>query len=192
MCSFLSRTLAQKSHIFPLHGPLTITQNAAIRQPQKSWNLRSPAYLKGCLTGCHYLILDIDHPITIEELAVIIDMQDDSKSSNIGPKIRKEKETVEKMIRLYCEKKHSPASGTLCSECQNLLEYAHLRLEKCQYQEDKPTCRKCPVHCYKLTMREEIRQVMRFSGPRLALRAPMDWIRHQIHDRDDSESEKDV
>jgi hypothetical protein len=32
---------------------------------------------------------------------------------------------------------------------------------------------------------------MRFSGPRLALRAPMDWIRHQIHDRDDYEEEKE-
>lgn len=38
-------------------------------------------------------------------------------------------------------------------------------------------------------MRDEIRRVMRFSGPRLALRAPMDWIRHQIHDRDDVDSE---
>lgn len=137
-------------------------------------------------------MLDIDQPITIEELSVIIDMQDESKSSNIGSKIRKEKETVEKMIRLYCEKKHSPSSRTLCSECQSLLEYSHERLEQCQYQEDKPTCRKCPVHCYRPTMRKEIRRVMRFSGLWLALRAPVDWIRHQIHDRDDIESEREV
>lgn len=123
---------------------------------------------------------------------MIIDMQDESKSSNIGPKIRKEKVTVEKMISLYCEKKHTPSSTTLCSECQNLLEYSNQRLEQCQYQEDKPTCRKCPVHCYRPIMREEIRRVMRFSGLRLVLRAPMDWIKHQIHDREDSESEKDV
>ncbi|MFX1559186.1 MAG: nitrous oxide-stimulated promoter family protein [Promethearchaeota archaeon] len=112
-------------------------------------------------------------------------MQDESTSSNIGPKIQKEKETVEKMIRLYCENKHSSSSGTLCTNCQNLLEYSHKRLEQCQYQEKKPTCRKCPVHCYRPTMRDEIRRVMRFSGPRLALRAPIDWIRHQIHDRAD-------
>ena len=123
---------------------------------------------------------------------MIIDMKDESKSSNIGPKIRKEKATVEKMIRLYCEKKHSSLSGTLCSECHSLLEYSHQRLEQCQYNDDKPTCRKCPVHCYRTTMRVEIRRIMRFSGPRLALRAPMDWIRHQIHDREDGESEKVV
>ena len=116
---------------------------------------------------------------------VIANMQDESKASNIGLLIQKEKETVEKMIRLYCEKKHSTISGSLCTECQSLLEYSHKRLEECQYQEDKPTCRKCPVHCYRPTMRKEIRRVMRFSGPRLALRAPMDWIRHQIHDRSD-------
>jgi hypothetical protein len=135
-------------------------------------------------------MLDIDHSVTNRQLSVIIDMQDESKSSDIGPKIQKEKETVEKMIRLFCEKKHRPSDGTLCYECQSLLEYSRQRLEQCQYQEEKPTCRKCPVHCYRPTMREEIRRVMRFSGPRLAVRAPMDWIRHLIHDRDDVESEK--
>ncbi len=39
-------------------------------------------------------------------------------------------------------------------------------------------------------MRKEIRRVMRFSGPRLVLRAPLDWIRHQINDRDDGEPKK--
>ncbi|MFW9964252.1 MAG: nitrous oxide-stimulated promoter family protein [Candidatus Sifarchaeia archaeon] len=117
-------------------------------------------------------------------------MRDESDSFNVGPKIQKEKETVEKMIRLYCEKKHTRQSGSLCSECQRLLEYSHQRLEQCRYQEGKPTCRKCPVHCYRPKMRDEIRRVMRFSGPRLALRAPIDWIRHMIHDRADTDSEK--
>ena len=118
-------------------------------------------------------------------------MQDELKTPIIGPKIQKEKATVDKMIRLYCEKKHKSPRRTLCTECHSLLEYSHKRLEKCQYQEDKPTCRKCPVHCYRPTMMDEIRRVMRFSGPRLALRAPMDWVRHQIHDRDDPKSEKE-
>jgi len=119
-------------------------------------------------------------------------MYDESDTSSSGPKIQKEKETVEKLIRLYCEKKHGSSNETLCSECQSLLEYSFLRLDQCQYQEDKPTCRKCPAHCYDPTMRKEIRRVMRYSGSRLALRAPMDWIRHQIHDRDDIDSERDV
>jgi len=119
-------------------------------------------------------------------------MHDESNSSSRGPKIEKEKRTVEKLIRLYCEKKHRSSSEILCSECQSLLDYSDIRLEQCRYQEDKPTCRKCPVHCYSPTMRKEIRRVMRYSGPRLVLRAPMEWVRHQIHDRDDIDSERDV
>ncbi len=110
-------------------------------------------------------------------------MNDESHSTNNGPKIQKEKETVEKFIRLYCEKKHGSLGKTLCSDCQELLEYSLQRLSHCRYQEEKPTCRKCPIHCYRPEMREKIREVMRFSGPRYALNAPLDWIRHQINDR---------
>ena len=47
-----------------------------------------------------------------------------------------------------------------------------LRLAKCPYQEDKTTCAKCPVHCYKPSRREQIRAVMRYAGPRMLLRHP--------------------
>jgi hypothetical protein len=145
--------------------------------------------LKSCLRGCHYPIFDIGHVFEIQKCSVRPVMSEESESSKIGPKIRKEKETVRRMIQLYCEKKHNSPHETLCSDCQALLEYSHQRLEQCRYQEDKPTCRACPVHCYRPTMRTEIRRVMRFSGPRLALRAPLDWIRHQLHDRDNIESQ---
>ncbi|MFW9918814.1 MAG: nitrous oxide-stimulated promoter family protein [Candidatus Thorarchaeota archaeon] len=101
-----------------------------------------------------------------------------------GPVIAKEKEVVYNMIHLYCEKKHDSTPGTLCASCQDLLRYSHHRLDHCTYGELKPTCRKCEKHCYRPEMRERIRRVMRFSGPRLLLRAPLDWIRHQLHDRD--------
>lgn len=117
-------------------------------------------------------------------------MNDESKTSKAGSKIGKEKATVEKLIRLYCEKKHKSSENPLCTECQSLLQYSNQRLENCQYGEEKPSCRKCPVHCYRPTMREEIRRVMRFSGPRLVFRAPAEWIRHKIHDREDVNSEK--
>ena len=147
--------------------------------------------LKGCLRGCHYPIFDIGHFFEDQECSVKPVMSDESESPNIGPKISKEKETVRRMIQLYCEKKHRGSHDNLCPDCQTLLEYSHQRLEQCQYQENKPTCRACPVHCYRPTMRAEIRRVMRFSGPRLALRAPLDWIRHQFHDRDDIESQEE-
>ena len=74
---------------------------------------------------------------------------------------------------------HSPLPvPSLCPQCQALLDYAHQRLEHCRFGEDKPSCTRCPVHCYKPAMREQIRQVMRYSGPRMLLHDPIMAIRH--------------
>ena len=94
-----------------------------------------------------------------------------------------EKAVVRDMIHLYCTKKHGTDAGTLCAECQELLDYSHNRLDRCRYGEEKPTCRKCPTHCYRPAMREKIKDVMRFSGPRFFFRSPLRWIIHAIHDR---------
>ena len=66
----------------------------------------------------------------------------------------------------------------LCPQCQELLTYAHKRLERCKFGNDKPSCTRCPVHCYKPAMRQQIRQVMRYSGPRMLLHNPVLAIRH--------------
>ena len=36
----------------------------------------------------------------------------------------------------------------------------------------------CPVHCYETTMRERVRQVMRYAGPRALLRHPVLVLLH--------------
>jgi NAD-dependent SIR2 family protein deacetylase len=113
-------------------------------------------------------------------------MPDESNSPEIGPNIQREISTVKKMIELYCRKKHGLLAGNLCDDCHALLDYSTHRLVHCRFQEEKPTCRKCEVHCYNPAMREKIKQVMRFSGPRLLLRAPIIWFWHRIHDMDES------
>lgn len=80
--------------------------------------------------------------------------------------------TVEYMIRLYCHAHHS-AAGELCQECSNLLDYAEQRLKSCPLQPDKPVCANCPIHCYKPEMREKIRRVMKYSGPRMMFHHPI-------------------
>jgi len=80
------------------------------------------------------------------------------------------------MITIYCAKKHR--SQELCKECQELVEYSQERLSNCQFGNDKGSCKKCPIHCYKPEMRKRIRQVMRFSGPRLLLYRPIETIKH--------------
>ncbi|MDD4592642.1 MAG: nitrous oxide-stimulated promoter family protein [Parabacteroides sp.] len=68
---------------------------------------------------------------------------------------------------------HGGNRGQLCPECQQLLEYAGHRLDKCPYGENKPVCGRCPIHCYKPEKREAVRQVMRYSGPRMLWRSPV-------------------
>ena len=91
-------------------------------------------------------------------------------------RIEEEKKVVEKMICLYCHKKEG--NGELCQNCHELLDYAHSRLDRCRYGEEKPTCKKCPVHCYRPDMKERVRAVMRWSGPRMILYHPVAAFKH--------------
>ena len=86
----------------------------------------------------------------------------------IESKRQREKETVSLVICLYCKKNHGTKIG-LCPSCEALNEYARMRSDKCPFMETKTFCSNCKVHCYKPEMREQIRQVMGFSGPQLYL-----------------------
>jgi predicted amidophosphoribosyltransferase len=93
--------------------------------------------------------------------------------------MKRERKTIEAMIRLYCRDHHG-GEGELCSECEELLDYALARLDRCPFRENKPTCAKCPVHCYKPDMREQVRAVMRYAGPRMLRRHPVLAVLHLI------------
>ena len=91
-------------------------------------------------------------------------------------RIEEEKAVVEQMIRLYCRKYEG--HDELCPSCKELLDYAHCRLDRCRFGEQKPTCKKCPVHCYRTQMKERIRMVMRWSGPRMIIYHPIAAFKH--------------
>ena len=91
----------------------------------------------------------------------------------------KELEVVELMIRLYCKNKHKCKDG-LCTECNELLEYVKLRRSKCPWGDKKPFCSNCKIHCYKPDMRTKIKDVMKFSGPRIVFRHPIIAVKHLI------------
>ena len=97
---------------------------------------------------------------------------------DVQTKRQREKETVSLMIRLYCRKKHG--GKTLCPDCAALDSYARQRSDKCPFMETKTFCSNCKVHCYKKDMQEKIREVMRFSGPRMIFHHPIMAIRHVI------------
>ncbi|CUP78359.1 hypothetical protein BH721_01855 [Clostridium baratii] len=93
-------------------------------------------------------------------------------------RIEKEKEIVKLMIEIYCSKNHKTNDKKLCSECEELLEYAHKRLSYCKFGNEKSSCSKCPIHCYKKDMKIKIKEVMRFSGWRLIVYKPYEFVRH--------------
>ena len=100
-------------------------------------------------------------------------------SQDMEIKREREKRMVSQMILLYCRKNHNTPGG-LCPQCRKLDDYARARSEHCPFMETKTCCSNCRVHCYRSEMREEIRKVMRFSGPRMIFYHPAAAIRHVI------------
>ena len=100
---------------------------------------------------------------------------------DIVTKREREKETVSLMVRLYCRKKHH--SKMLCPDCAALDAYARSRSDRCPFMETKTFCSNCKVHCYRPEMRESIRAVMVFSGPRMIFHHPLVTVRHMIENK---------
>lgn len=100
------------------------------------------------------------------------------QATNDGPNIRKEKETVEKMIRIYCKRNHR--QNELCPKCGNLLAYAFKRLSLCPFREEKGACSNCHIHCYKPEYREQIKTVMRYSGKWMLVYHPVYSVKHLL------------
>lgn len=90
------------------------------------------------------------------------------------PEKKREFETrvVCEMIDLYYKKHPNP------KEQEELTAYAKLRISKCPFMESKSFRSHCKVHCYRNEKREQIRQVMRYAGPRMLLRHPLMTLRH--------------
>lgn len=97
------------------------------------------------------------------------------------PRLDREFRTIRAMIEIYCREHHGCLS-VLCDECKRLLEYAKLRLIHCPFGEEKPICAKCPVHCYKPDMRQQVKDVMRYSGPKMVWHHPILAVRHLLFD----------
>jgi hypothetical protein len=97
--------------------------------------------------------------------------------SSAKDRINREKKTIKRMIGICCRDRHH-SQRTMCPECRQLLEYAMERSDRCPYGVNKPTCGKCPIHCYEPAMRERIRSIMRYAGPRMLIYHPVLAILH--------------
>lgn len=100
----------------------------------------------------------------------------------------REMRTISQMIALYCAGNHASSDRTqvaycgepVCAECAELDAYATLRTRRCRKMQVKTSCEECGNHCYKPEQRQRIREVMRFSGPRMLAKHPVAAIRHLL------------
>lgn len=97
----------------------------------------------------------------------------------------REKKLIPVMVHTYCvgnhksERKEENIHGKeVCSKCKALTEYALFRLEKCPFKKNKGFCSYCKIHCYKPEYRAQMKDVMRYSGPRMLFSHPIFAFSH--------------
>lgn len=115
--------------------------------------------------------------------------------------VRKDTALLGDFARLYCRGNHADRERAalvspgvdlgaygrrvpvVCEECRELLAYAEKRRASCP-RDPKPFCSYCDTHCYRPEMRERMREVMRYAGPRSMLHGhAVEGIRHLIEGR---------
>lgn len=112
---------------------------------------------------------------------------------SVDPGIARDLRTLGKFIDIYCRHKHrdAPKSSprlkdfdfaalrldriSLCPACSKLLAHAFVKRAHCPMN-PKPACKHCASHCYQPAYREQIRQVMRYSGRKLVLSGRLDLL----------------
>ena len=92
---------------------------------------------------------------------------------HLDEKREKEIAVLTEMILMYCRGNHEiPEGKNCCENCQELIDYGIKRVKCCPFMEKKTFCANCDVHCYKPEMRARIKEVMRYSGPRIIFYHP--------------------
>lgn len=94
-------------------------------------------------------------------------------------RLKRDDDTVMAMAEIYCRgHRHIRAANErLCPECAETVGYAIARTHACPHQH-KGTCDTCQIQCYKPDMRQRIRTIMAYSGPRMLFHHPIMAIRH--------------
>jgi hypothetical protein len=112
-----------------------------------------------------------------------------------GADVLRDLRILASFIRIYCKHQHADAVKApadlkthdveeicgeklwLCPDCQKLLAHAFYKRSHCP-MDPKPQCKDCPSHCYNPLYRQQIREVMMFSGRKLLLSGRFDYLLH--------------
>jgi hypothetical protein len=116
----------------------------------------------------------------------------------LDPKKSKDILVLSDFVEVFCREKHKAETREafkindtrlagvlgnkhlmLCEPCSKLLNHGIAKLLLCPY-DPKPTCKKCPRHCYAPGYREKMREVMRFSGMYMVIHGRLDLLLHYL------------
>lgn len=102
----------------------------------------------------------------------------------LAKQLGSEFKTIKAMVNIYCRAHHhSPGTLVPCEACGEFIRYANEKLDRCPYGQNKPTCNRCPIHCYKKEQRAQAKVIMRYAGPRMLLHHPILAIRHLLAEK---------
>ena len=117
--------------------------------------------------------------------------------ASASPEVTRDLKTLALFIDVYCRYKHADGGRkpvdlrthdvaaiagrtvVLCPECTKLLAHAFVKRSHCP-MDPKPMCKHCPSHCYHPTYRQQIREVMKFSGRKMVLGGRLDYLFHLL------------
>lgn len=99
-------------------------------------------------------------------------------------RIQEEKDLIETMISIYCKGKghKRKENQELCESCNELKIFAFLQINKCVKLDtnQKAICGLCKYKCYSRNKEMELKmkEVMKYSGPRMIFKHPIKTIKH--------------
>lgn len=88
--------------------------------------------------------------------------------------VDKDRRTLEAIGRIFCSNHHEgvkDAAG-LCPSCRSTIDDTLERAAACPYGHDT-NCEDCHVHCQRGEAQVRIREIMRYSAPRMAIQHPV-------------------
>jgi len=117
-----------------------------------------------------------------------------AKKEKISQKEKADIKTLMEFVGIFCRENHngerSPFSFrlyniqeiekkelSLCSDCSRLLTYGLTMRLRCPH-DPKPMCKKCDSQCYRGDYKENIREIMKFSGMYLIKHGRVDLLYH--------------
>ena len=111
-----------------------------------------------------------------------------NEPASIARRRAREMTVISQMIAMYCAGNHGQrvreakahCGEALCDECKAIDDYAVTRTRRCRSMEKKTTCEECGNHCYGAAERARIREIMRWSGPRMMTKHPIAALRHVL------------